>query len=97
MRAMCGQAVGADARLGRPTAEHDLPIAPNLLGRSFTAEQPEAVWLADVSYVPTDQRCFICTVSVARKKVAFMIFTYKIKDSERQRHLWSRLNNSDLS
>src|SRR3954471_22144744 len=36
-------------------SRHDLPIAPNLLGRSFTAEQPEAVWLADISYIPTDE------------------------------------------
>jgi putative transposase len=36
-------------------SRHDLPIAPNLLGRSFTVEQPEAVWLADLSYDPPPQ------------------------------------------
>ena len=36
-------------------SRHDLPIAPNLLGRSFTAERPDAVWLADISYVPTGE------------------------------------------
>ena len=34
-------------------SRHNLPIAPNLLGRSFTAERPDAVWLADISYIPT--------------------------------------------
>src|SRR5919107_1322483 len=29
-------------------SRHDLPIAPNRLGRSFGAERPDAVWLADI-------------------------------------------------
>src|SRR5687767_10281192 len=36
-------------------SRHDLPMAPNLLGRSFVAERPDAVWLADISYIPTDE------------------------------------------
>src|SRR4051794_22961906 len=40
----------------KPTdSRHDLPIAPNLLGRSFVAEGPDTVWLADISYLPTDE------------------------------------------
>src|SRR3954462_907851 len=27
----------------------------NLLGRSFVAERPDTVWLADISYLPTDE------------------------------------------
>ena len=30
-------------------------MAPNLLGRRFAAERPDAVWLADISYVPTGE------------------------------------------
>ena len=47
--------MGLQARRGRrrtpqtTDSRHDLPIAPNLLGRSFTAERPDAVWLADIS------------------------------------------------
>jgi hypothetical protein len=37
------------------TSRHDQPIAPNRLGRSFVAERPDAVWLADISYIPTDE------------------------------------------
>jgi transposase InsO family protein len=33
----------------------NLPVAPNLLGRRFAAERPDAVWLADISYLPTDE------------------------------------------
>jgi hypothetical protein len=37
------------------TAGHDLPIAPNRLQRSFIAERPDQVWLADTSYIPTGE------------------------------------------
>jgi putative transposase len=53
--------MGLQAQRGRrrrpqPTdSRHDLPVAPNLLGRSFGAERPDAVWLADISYLPTDE------------------------------------------
>jgi putative transposase len=53
--------MGLAARPGRrrpprtTDSRHDLPVAPNLLDRHFTAERPDAVWLADVSYLPTDE------------------------------------------
>jgi putative transposase len=55
------RAMGLSARQGcrrtpRTTdSRHDLPVAPNLLDRNFTAEQPDAVWLADISYLPTGE------------------------------------------
>jgi putative transposase len=36
-------------------SRHDLPVAPNLLDRNFTAERPDAAWLADISYIPTGE------------------------------------------
>jgi putative transposase len=36
-------------------SRHDHPVAPNLLERRFAAERPDAVWLADISYVPTGE------------------------------------------
>jgi transposase InsO family protein len=53
--------MGLSARRGRrrpprtTDSRHDLPVAPNLLGRRFAAERPDAVWLADLSYLPTDE------------------------------------------
>jgi putative transposase len=53
--------MGLQARRGRRRAprttdsRHDLPVAPNLLGRCFAAERPDTVWLADISYLPTDE------------------------------------------
>ena len=43
-------------RVPRTTdSRHDHPVAPNLLGRRFAAERPNAVWLADISYIPTGE------------------------------------------
>jgi putative transposase len=36
-------------------SRHDLPVAPNLLARDFAAVRPDTVWLADISYLPTDE------------------------------------------
>ena len=56
MRAMGLRASRGRRRTPQTTdSRHDLPVAPNLLGRSFTAEQPDTVWLADLSYIPTDE------------------------------------------
>jgi putative transposase len=43
-------------RVPRTTdSRHDRPVAPNLLGRRFAADRPDAVWLADISYIPTGE------------------------------------------
>lgn len=34
---------------------HAQPVAPNLLGRRFTAELPDQKWVADMTYIPTDE------------------------------------------
>jgi putative transposase len=53
--------MGLSARQGRrripqtTDSRHDHPIAPNRLARNFTADRPDHVWLADISYIPTDE------------------------------------------
>jgi transposase InsO family protein len=48
------RAIMAPPRRVRTTdSRHDLPIAPNLIARDFTAAAPNRVWLADITYVPT--------------------------------------------
>jgi transposase InsO family protein len=50
------RAIMARPRRVRTTdSRHDLPIAPNLLERSFTAAAPNQIWLADITYIETDQ------------------------------------------
>ena len=36
-------------------SRHSHAIAPNLLDRNFEAVAPDAVWLADISYITTDE------------------------------------------
>jgi putative transposase len=53
--------MGLAARRGRrprprtTDSRHDLPVAPNLLARDFAAVRPDTVWLADISYLPTNE------------------------------------------
>ena len=50
------RAIMARTRRVRTTdSRHDFPIAPNLLGRNFFAAAPNRIWLADITYVETDQ------------------------------------------
>jgi len=51
-------------------SSHDLPIAPNLLDRNFTAEAPNRIWLADITYGETGEGwlylyCLICALLFA--------------------------------
>ena len=46
---------GRRPRPGTTDSRHDLPVAPNLLEQRFAAERPDTVWLADLSYLPTDE------------------------------------------
>ena len=34
---------------------HELPIAPNLLARDFTADAPDKIWVTDITYIPTGE------------------------------------------
>ena len=35
--------------------QHSLPVAANLLDQNFVADQPNQVWLADISYITTGE------------------------------------------
>jgi transposase InsO family protein len=50
------RAIMARPRRMRTTdSRHDHPIAPNLLDRNFVASAPNRTWLADITYIDTDQ------------------------------------------
>ena len=36
-------------------SKHSLPVAANLLDQNFVADQPNQVWLADITYIPTSE------------------------------------------
>ena len=51
-----GLAATIRRRFPRTTnSDHGRPVAPNLLEQKFTAEQPDTVWLADISYIATGE------------------------------------------
>ena len=46
-------------------SKHPLPIAENLLNRQFAPTAPNRVWVADITYIPTDegwQSANLCSV-----------------------------------
>jgi len=49
--------VAVQHRKYRPTTDsgHSFPVAPNRLGRNFEADQRNRVWVADITYIPTDE------------------------------------------
>ncbi len=36
-------------------SKHNLPVAPNLLGRQFAVSVPNRVWTSDITYIATDE------------------------------------------
>lgn len=36
-------------------SRHAFPVAPHLLARRFTASAPDRVWLADITYIWTEE------------------------------------------
>lgn len=42
-------------RVQTTDSRHSLPVAPNLLEQRFTAQRPDQVWTADITYVPTEE------------------------------------------
>jgi transposase InsO family protein len=40
-------------RVSTTDSNHALPIAPNLLARNFTVARANAVWVGDMTYIPT--------------------------------------------
>ena len=41
-------------------SKHDRPVADNLLERDFVASEPNRKWLADITYVPSDEGWLFC-------------------------------------
>jgi transposase InsO family protein len=50
-------------------SNHNDPIAPNVLNRDFSAERPNQKWLADITYIPTDEGWLYLAVVLDLPKV----------------------------
>jgi putative transposase len=42
-------------RVTTTDSSHSLPVAPNLLDQCFVAARPNAIWAADITYIPTGE------------------------------------------
>lgn len=49
--------IGKAAKLFKVTTDsnHSLPVAPNLLARDFSAQQPNEKWVTDITYIQTTE------------------------------------------
>ena len=59
-------------------SRHSLPVAPNLLEQDFTASKPNEVWLADITYIHTNEGWLYLAVEedlFARKVVGYSMGT----------------------
>jgi transposase InsO family protein len=71
---------GKQARRWRVTTDsrHGFALAPNHLGRAFTAAAPNRVWMADVTYIPTGAGwCYLAVVidAFSRRVVGWALDT----------------------
>lgn len=71
---------GKQARRWRVTTDsrHSFALAPNRLGRAFTAAAPNRVWMADVTYIPTGAGwCYLAVVidAFSRRVVGWAVDT----------------------
>ena len=60
-------------------SKHKRPVAPNILGREFTAAAPNLTWLSDITYVPTEQGWLYLAVVLdmfARRIVGWAMESY---------------------
>ena len=77
-------------RICTTDSHHDLPIAPNRLDQKFTAERPNQVWLADITYVPTKEGWLYLAVVLD-------LFTRKIVGWARRGHMGAELTIAALT
>ncbi|MFT9056377.1 MAG: IS3 family transposase [Ethanoligenens sp.] len=61
-------------------SKHSFSIAPNLLKRDFTAPRPCAIWVGDITYVPTDEGWLYAAIvkDLFTKKVVGYAFSNRI-------------------
>ncbi len=76
-------------------SKHNLPIAPNLLGRNFTVGMPNQTWTGDITYIATDEGWLYLAVVIdlfSRQVVGWSMKPHMQKDlvADALRMAWFR-------
>ena len=71
-------------------SKHGLPVAANLLEQNFVADQPNQVWLADITYIPTSQGWLYLAVVID-------LFTRKVVGWAMRQHMRAELTIAALT
>ena len=53
-KGICGRQKGR-YRVQTTDSNHDRPVAPNRLAHAAPASAPNQIWVADITYIPTDE------------------------------------------
>lgn len=61
-------------------SRHSHPIAPNLLARRFSFDKPDAAWVGDITYIPTDEGWLYCAIikDLCTKQIVGYAFSDRI-------------------
>src|SRR4029453_1627616 len=71
-------------------SKHSLPVAANLLEQNFVADQPNQVWLADITYIPTSEGWLYLAVILD-------LFTRKVVGWAMREHMRAELTIAALT
>jgi putative transposase len=71
-------------------SKHSLPVAENLLNQNFVADRPDQVWLADITYIPTNEGWLYLAVILD-------LFTRKVVGWAMRDHLRAELTIAALT
>ena len=77
-------------RVRTTDSKHSLPVAANLLDRNFVAEKPNQVWLADITYISTDEGWLYLAVILD-------LFTRKVVGWAMREHMRAELTMTALT
>ena len=77
-------------RVRTTDSKHSLPVAANLLDRNFVAEKPNQVWLADITYISTDEGWLYLAVILD-------LFTRKVVGWAMREHMRAELTMAALT
>jgi putative transposase len=70
-------------------SNHNLPIAPNLLGRNFEVQQPNQCYVGDITYVPTEEGWLYLAVVID-------LFSRQVVGWSMEKHMKTSLVNQAL-